>query len=173
MEAAIISGVAHDLTEARITVVGVPDKPGEAAMIFRAVADAQVNIDMIVQNVSGATDRTDISFTLPKSDLKTAMRKLSELQARVGFVSLLSDEHIGKVSLVGAGMKSHPGVTATFFEALAGTGINAEAISTSEIRISVVCRDTDVPPAVRAIHSAFDLDAPEGETAAVHGGTGR
>lgn len=171
VEQAIISGVAHDLSEARVTVVGVPDKPGEAAAIFRAVADAEVNIDMIVQNVSGATDRTDISFTLPKSDLATAMSALSKLQAAVGFESLLSDEHIGKVSLVGAGMKSHPGVTATFFEALAKGSINAEAISTSEIRISVVCRDTDVPNAVRAVHDAFELGGDEGAT--VYGGTGR
>ena len=173
VEQAIISGVAHDLSEARITVVGVPDKPGEAAAIFRVVADAEVNIDMIVQNVSGATGRTDISFTLPTSDLMTAMTALSKLQSQVGFERLLSDEHIGKVSLVGAGMKSHPGVTATFFEALAGTGINAEAISTSEIRISVVCRDTDVPEAVRAVHEAFALDGPDGESATVYGGTGR
>ncbi len=171
VEQAIISGVAHDLSEARVTVVGVPDKPGEAAAIFRAVADAEVNIDMIVQNVSGATDRTDISFTLPKSDLATAMTALAKLQAQVGFESLLSDEHIGKVSLVGAGMKSHPGVTATFFEALARGAINAEAISTSEIRISVVCRDTDVPNAVRAVHDAFELGSDEGAT--VYGGTGR
>ncbi|MCU1674121.1 MAG: aspartate kinase [Frankiales bacterium] len=171
VEQAIISGVAHDLSEARVTVVGVPDKPGEAASIFRAVADAEVNIDMIVQNVSGATDRTDISFTLPKSDLATAMSALAKLQAQVGYEQLLSDEHIGKVSLVGAGMKSHPGVTATFFEALAHGGINAEAISTSEIRISVVCRDTDVPQAVKAIHEAFELG---GDTeATVYAGTGR
>jgi len=173
VEQAIISGVAHDLSEARITVVGVPDKPGEAASIFRAVADAQVNVDMIVQNVSGATGRTDISFTLPTSDLPTAMAALSRLQAAIGFESLLSDEHIGKVSLVGAGMKSHPGVTATFFEALAGAAINAEAISTSEIRISVVCRDTDVPAAVRAVHEAFDLEALGGEDATVYAGSGR
>ena len=173
VEQAIISGVAHDLSEARITVVGVPDKPGEAASIFRTVADAEVNIDMIVQNVSGATGRTDVSFTLPKTDLTTAMTALSRLQSSVGFEALLSDEHIGKVSLVGAGMKSHPGVTATFFEALAGTGINAEAISTSEIRISVVCRDTDVPSAVRAVHEAFELGDPTGAGATVYGGTGR
>jgi len=173
VEQAIISGVAHDLSEARITVVGVPDKPGEAAAIFRVVADAEVNIDMIVQNVSGATDRTDISFTLPKSDLTGAMAALAKLQAEVGFERLLSDEHIGKVSLVGAGMKSHPGVTATFFEALARTAINAEAISTSEIRISVVCRDTDVPAAVKAVHEAFELGAPDGEGAVVYAGTGR
>jgi aspartate kinase len=171
VEAAIISGVAHDLSEARVTVVGVPDKPGEAAAIFRAVADAEVNIDMIVQNVSGATGRTDISFTLPKTDLTTAVAALSKLQAQVGFESLLSDEHIGKVSLVGAGMKSHPGVTATFFEALSTAAINAEAISTSEIRISVVCRDTDVPAAVRAVHDAFDLGGSEAAT--VYAGTGR
>ncbi len=173
MEQAIISGVAHDLSEARITVVGVPDKPGEAASIFRAVADAEVNVDMIVQNVSGATGRTDISFTLPTSDLPGAMAALSKMQPAVGFDSLLSDEHIGKVSLIGAGMKSHPGVTATFFEALAGAGINAEAISTSEIRISVVCRDTDVPTAVRAVHEAFELGDSAGEGAAVYAGTDR
>ncbi len=173
VEQAIISGVAHDLSEARITVVGVPDKPGEAASIFRTVADAEVNIDMIVQNVSGATGRTDISFTLPISDLPVAMAALSKVQAAVGFESLLSDEHIGKVSLIGAGMKSHPGVTATFFEALAGAAVNAEAISTSEIRISVVCRDTDVPSAVRAVHEAFQLDDPEGGEAAVYAGSGR
>ena len=173
VEQAIISGVAHDLSEARVTVVGVPDKPGEAAAIFRAVADAEVNIDMIVQNVSGVTARTDISFTLPKSDLAGAVAALAKLQATVGFERVLSDEHIGKVSLVGAGMKSHPGVTATFFEALAQGGINAEAISTSEIRISVVCRDTDVPAAVTAVHEAFELGDPDGDGATVYAGTGR
>ena len=172
VEQAIISGVAHDLSEARVTVVGVPDKPGEAAAIFRALADAEVNIDMIVQNVSGATGRTDISFTLPKTDLTTAMTSLSKLQSRVGFDSLLSDENIGKVSLIGAGMRSHPGVSATFFEALAEAGVNAEAISTSEIRISVVCRDTDVTAAVTAVHDAFDLGDDDTE-ATVYGGTGR
>ena len=171
MEHAIISGVAHDLSEARITVVGVPDKPGEAAAIFRAIADAEVNIDMIVQNVSGAAGRTDISFTLPKSDLATALSALSKRQASVGFESLLSDEHIGKVSLVGAGMRSHPGVSATFFEALAEAAVNVEAISTSEIRISVVTRDTEVPAAVKAVHDAFELGSDEEAT--VYGGTGR
>ncbi len=171
VEQAIISGVAHDLSEARVTVVGVPDKPGEAAAIFRAVADSEVNIDMIVQNVSGVTARTDISFTLPSAELATAVTALSKLQSTVGFERILSDEHIGKVSLIGAGMKSHPGVTATFFEALAQAGINAEAISTSEIRISVVCRDTDVPAAVTAVHDAFELGTGEGAT--VYAGTGR
>ena len=171
VEHAIISGVAHDLSEARVTVVGVPDKPGEAAAIFRAIADAEVNIDMIVQNVSGAAGRTDISFTLPKADLPAALTALSKRQASVGFESLLSDEHIGKVSLVGAGMRSHPGVSATFFEALAEAAVNVEAISTSEIRISVVTRDTEVPAAVKAVHEAFDLGTDEEAT--IYGGTGR
>jgi aspartate kinase len=171
VEQAIISGVAHDLSEARVTVVGVPDKPGEAARIFRAIADAEVNIDMIVQNVSGAAGRTDISFTLPKADLATALTTLTKQQASVGFESLLSDEHVGKVSLIGAGMRSHPGVSATFFEALADAAVNVEAISTSEIRISVVTRDTEVPAAVKAVHEAFDLGGDEEAT--VYGGTGR
>ena len=174
MEQAIISGVAHDVSEAKVTVVGVPDKPGEAAAIFRALADAEINIDMIVQNISqAATGRTDISFTLPKTDGAQAMETLDKVKGAVGFESLLYDDHIGKVSLIGAGMKSHPGVSATMFTALADAGVNLEMISTSSIRISVVCRDTDVPPAVRAIHSAFELDAPVGERAEVHGGTGR
>jgi aspartate kinase len=171
MEQAIISGVAHDLGEDKVTVVGVPDKPGEAAAIFRVIADAQLNIDMVVQNVSGATGRTDVSFTLPKSDGPTAMTALERVREQIGFQSLLYDDHIGKVSLVGAGMRSHPGVTARMFEALAEAGVNIEMISTSEIRISVVCRDTDVPTAVQAVHSAFDLDADHEAT--VYAGTGR
>jgi aspartate kinase len=173
MEQAIISGVAHDRSEAKITVVGVPDKPGEAAAIFRALADAEVNIDMIVQNVSAAaTGRTDISFTLPKSDGQTGMTALAKVQASVGFESLLYDDQIGKVSLIGAGMRSHPGVSAMFFGALADAGVNVEMISTSEIRISVICRSEDVPDAVGAVHKAFDLDSDQ-ETATVYGGTGR
>ncbi|MDX6210159.1 MAG: aspartate kinase, partial [Frankiales bacterium] len=171
VEQAIISGVAHDRSEAKVTVVAVPDKPGEAAAIFRTIADAELNIDMVVQNVSGATGRTDISFTLPKSDGPTAMAALERVKASVGFEQLLYDDHIGKVSLVGAGMKSHPGVTARMFESLAEAGVNIELISTSEIRISVVCRDTDVDAAVQAIHTAFDLDSDEAAT--VYGGTGR
>jgi aspartate kinase len=173
VEQAIISGVAHDLSEARVTVVGVPDKPGEAAGIFRAVADANVNIDMIVQNVSGSTGRTDVSFTLARADGAEALEALERVRPSVGFESLLYDDHIGKVSLVGAGMRSHPGVSATFFEALASAGVNVQNISTSEIRISVVCNDSDVPAAVRAVHEAFDLGDPGGEPAVVHAGTGR
>ena len=171
VENAIISGVAHDRSEAKVTVVAVPDKPGEAAHIFRTIADAELNIDMVVQNVSGATGRTDISFTLPKTDGPTAMAALERVKSTVGFEQLLYDDHIGKVSLVGAGMKSHPGVTARMFEALAEAGVNIELISTSEIRISVVCRDTDVNTAVQAIHTAFDLDSDDAAT--VYGGTGR
>ncbi|WP_034276471.1 aspartate kinase [Actinospica robiniae] len=172
MEQAIIAGVAHDTSEAKITVVGVPDKPGEAARIFRAVADAEINIDMVVQNVSAAaTGLTDISFTLPKTDGAKAMSLLDKLKEHIGFDSLAYDDQIAKVSLIGAGMKSHPGVTASFFEALAQAGVNAEMISTSEIRISVVCRADSVKPAVAAIHTAFDLDTDD--EAVVYAGTGR
>ncbi|HEX3003264.1 MAG TPA: aspartate kinase [Angustibacter sp.] len=173
MEQAIISGVSHDRSEAKITVVGVPDLPGKAAAIFQAVARAEINIDMIVQNVSAAaTGLTDVSFTLPKTDGVIAMSTLEGIQAEVGFASLQYDDQIGKVSLIGAGMRTHPGVSATFFEALADAGVNIEMISTSEIRISVVTRAGDVDTAVRAVHTAFGLDAEETE-AVVYGGTGR
>jgi aspartate kinase len=173
VEQAIISGVAHDRKEAKITVVGVPDKVGEAARIFHALADADINIDMIVQNVSAvATGRTDISFTLPGTDGQVAMTTLRRMQQEVGYESLLYDDKIGKISLVGAGMRSHPGVSATFFGALAGAGVNIGMISTSEIRISVVVDEQDVDLAVIATHKAFDLDTGEDE-AVVYGGTGR
>jgi aspartate kinase len=173
MEAAIITGVAHDRSQAKITVVGVPDKPGEAAAIFRAVAEAQINIDMIVQNVSAAaTSLTDISFTLPAGEGQTAMTALSRLQESVGFESLLYDDSVGKVSIVGAGMSSSPGISARFFEALSEAGVNIEMISTSEIRVSVVVAETQVEAAVNAAHAAFDLGSDEIE-AVVYGGTGR
>ena len=173
MEHAIISGVAHDTSEAKVTVVGVPDKPGEAARIFRAVADAEINIDMVVQNVSAAsTGLTDISFTVPKAEGRKAIDALERVQGGIGFTSLRYDDEIGKISLVGAGMRSNPGVTATFFEALSGASVNIELISTSEIRISVVTRVDDVNEAVRAVHSAFGLDS-ETDEAVVYGGTGR
>jgi aspartate kinase len=172
VEQALITGVAHDRSEAKITIVSVPDEPGEAAAIFRAVADAEINIDMIVQNVSTeASGHTDISFTLPKTDGPAAMAALQRIQERVGFSGLFYDDHIGKISLVGAGMRSHPGVTATFCEALARAGVNIEIISTSEIRISVVCRDVDLDKAVRAVHEAFELGTDE--EAVVYAGTGR
>jgi aspartate kinase len=172
MEAAIIAGVAHDRSEAKITVVGVPDKVGEAARIFDALAKAQINLDMIVQNVSAAaTNLTDISFTLPRTDGQTAMTALDGLKDEIGFDSLLYDDRIGKISLVGAGMRSNPGVSATFFGALAEAGVNIEMISTSEIRISVVVDENDVSVAVNATHEAFELGGDE--QAVVYGGTGR
>jgi aspartate kinase len=173
MEQAIIAGVAHDRSEAKITVVGVPDKVGEAARIFEALSSAQINLDMIVQNVSAAaTNLTDISFTLPRTDGQTAMNALERIKDEVGFDSLIYDDQIGKVSLIGAGMRSHPGITAKFFSALATAGVNIEMISTSEIRISVVVDEAQVDEAVTATHTAFELDADEVE-AVVYGGTGR
>jgi aspartate kinase len=173
MEQAIISGVAHDPSEAKITVVGVPDRVGEAAMIFTAVAEADINIDMIVQNVSAvATGLTDISFTLPRDDGQRAMSTLQRLQDVIGFESLQYVDRIGKVSLVGAGMRSNPGVSAKFFRALAEAGVNIGMISTSEIRISVVVDQADLDAAIVATHTAFELDADQVE-AVVYGGTGR
>jgi aspartate kinase len=173
MEQAIIAGIAHDRSEAKITVVGVPDKVGEAARIFEALAEVEVNLDMVVQNVSAqATGLTDISFTLPREDGQTAMAALAKLQGDVGYDRLMYDDEIGKVSLIGAGMRSHPGITAKFFAALANAGVNIEMISTSEIRISVIVDEADVAAAVQATHTAFDLDSAEVE-AVVYGGTGR
>jgi len=173
MEQAIISGIAHDKSEAKITVVGVPDRTGVAARIFQAIADGDINIDMIVQNVSAAaTGLTDISFTLPKDEGADATAILQKLQGEVGFVSIQYDDQIGKLSLVGAGMRSHPGVTATFFGALADAGVNIEMISTSEIRISIICKESDVERGVKAAHTAFGLDADQNE-AVVYGGSGR
>jgi len=174
VEQAIISGVAHDRSEAKVTVVGVPDKPGQAAALFKVLAEAELNLDMIVQNISTrGTGRTDVSFTLPKTDGVVAMQALTRVQGQVGFEELLYDDHVGKVSLIGAGMRSHPGVSAAFFAALADAGVNIEMISTSEIRISVVTRDTDLDIAVQVVHDAFGLGAEEGEEAVVYGGTGR
>jgi len=173
MEQAIISGVAHDKSEAKITIVGVPDRTGIAARIFQAIADNDINIDMIVQNVSAAaTGLTDISFTLPKAEGQMATQVLQRIQGEVGFASILYDDTIGKLSLIGAGMRSHPGVTATFFAAMADASVNIEMISTSEIRISVIVREADVERAAKAAHTAFGLDADQIE-AVVYGGTGR
>jgi aspartate kinase len=173
MEQAIISGVAHDKSEAKITIVGVPDRTGIAARIFQAIADNDINIDMIVQNVSAAsTGLTDISFTLPKAEGQKGTQVLQRIQGEVGFASILYDDTIGKLSLIGAGMRSHPGVTATFFAAMADAGVNIEMISTSEIRISVIVREADVERAAKAAHTAFGLDADQIE-AVVYGGSGR
>ncbi|WP_040162739.1 aspartate kinase [Microbacterium gorillae] len=172
MEEPVVAGVATDLSQAKVTVVGVPDVPGKAAEIFTIVAKSGANVDMIVQNVSAATTgRTDISFTLPKADAGTALRALKAEQTAVGFENLLHDDQIAKISVVGAGMRVHSGVSATLFEALSTAGINIEMISTSEIRISVVLRADDIVEAARKVHAAYGLD---GDTeAVVHAGTGR
>jgi aspartate kinase len=171
VEEPIITGVAADLSQAKVTVVGVPDIPGKAARLFTIVAKTGANIDMIVQNSSTASGLTDISFTLPKSDAQTAMTALTAEQHEVGFTSLQHDDQIGKLSVVGAGMRSSAGVTAKLFTALYESGINIEMISTSEIRISVITRADTINDAVRVVHTAFDLDSDE--EAIVHGGTGR
>ena len=172
LEQPIISGVAHDRSEAKLTIVGVPDIPGKAAEIFGIVAGANTNIDMIVQNVSTqGSGKTDISFTLPIVDGQAAMAALNEAKAEVGFDSIDYNEQIGKLSLIGAGMRSNPGVSHKFFEALHLAGVNIDMISTSEIRISVVTSASKLDDAVRAVHAAFGLDG-EAE-ATVYGGTGR
>ncbi len=172
VEQAMITGVAHERGEAKVTVAAVPDHPGVAARIFRTIADAEIDIDMVVQNISRAAEgRTDITFTLPKSDGPRAVAALEAKRAEIEFDAIVYNDHVGKVSLIGAGMRSHPGVTATFCEALADAGVNIDIISTSEIRISVLVRDVELDTAVKALHKAFDLggDSP----AVVHGGTGR
>ena len=172
LENAIITGVAHDRSEAKITVTDVPDTPGMAARIFRTVADAEINIDMVLQNVSRTTaQRTDITFTLPRTDGARAVSVLTSAQAEIGFAAVLFDEEVGKVSLIGAGMRNHPGVTATFCEALSTAGINIETMNTSEIRISVICRIDQLDAAVKALHAAFELGGDE--QAVVHAGSGR
>jgi aspartate kinase len=172
MEEPIVAGVATDLSQAKITVIGVPDVPGKAAEIFKIVAKSGANVDMIVQNVSAAsTGRTDISFTLPKEDAAMALRALAAEQSDVGFESLVHDDQIGKLSVVGAGMRTHSGVSATLFEALSVSGINIEMISTSEIRISVVVRGDDLAAAARMVHTAYGLDGDDEAT--VHAGSGR
>ncbi|MHA7180017.1 aspartate kinase [Arthrobacter sp. MDB2-24] len=172
LEQPIISGVAHDRSEAKVTVVGVPDIPGKAAEIFGIVAGTNTNIDMIVQNVSThGSGRTDISFTLPIVDGAEALAALGEAQDRVGFESVEYNETIGKLSLIGAGMRSNPGVSYRFFRALSDAGVNIDMISTSEIRISVVTGADLLDTAVRAVHAAFELDGDT--TATVYAGTGR
>jgi aspartate kinase len=172
LENPIITGVAHDRSEGKITVTGVPDTPGMAARIFRTVADAEINIDMVLQNISTSkVGRTDITFTLPRSDGPTAVAALEKAKDQVGFEQLIYDNEVGKVSLVGAGMRNHPGVTATFCEALSDAGINIETMNTSEIRISVICRSDQLDDAVRALHEAFELGSED--EAVVAAGTGR
>lgn len=172
VEEAVLTGVATDKTEAKITVLGIPDTPGEAAKVFRAVADAEINIDMVLQNVSSLKDNTtDITFTCPREDGPRAMELLRRLQTEGSWENVLYDDQVGKVSLIGAGMKSHPGVTADFTEALRDVDVNMELISTSEIRISVLIREGDLDKAAQALHERFQLGGDE--EAIVYAGTGR
>jgi aspartate kinase len=158
VEDAIISGVAHDTSEAKVTVVGVPDRPGVAAGMFTALADANINVDMIVQNIS-SDGRTDISFTVPRGEIDEATELLEGRLADIGAERLIVNRSVAKVSLIGAGMKTHPGVAARMFEALSRAGVNIQMISTSTIRVSVIIDDTHVDEAVRAVHGEFGLGA--------------
>ena len=172
VEQALITGVAHDRSEAKVTVVAVPDHPGVAAKIFRTIADAEIDIDMVVQNISlGAQGRTDITFTLPKADGDRAVAALEKKREQLEFSEITYNDLVGKVSLIGAGMRSHPGVIATFCEALAEANVNIDIISTSEIRISVLVKDSELDVAVKALHRAFELGG--AEEAVVYAGTGR
>lgn len=172
LEQPLIAGIAHDRSQAKITIVGVPDRPGIAARIFRLLADSKVDVDMIVQNVStGENPLTDVSFTLAESQGDLAMNLLRAAEEKIGYASLDYDDEVGKLSLVGAGMKTNTGVAFTFFEALAENDINVDMISTSEVRISIITSIAKLDEAVRAVHTAFGLDSDE--TATVYGGTGR
>lgn len=172
MEEPIISGIAHDKSLGKVTAVGIPDRPGAAAAVVGAVARAGVAIDMIVQNVSTSNAETsDISFTIPETDGRTAVAAVRELQEQMGFTDVLYTSHVGKISLVGAGMRSNPSVASKLFSALADAGVNIEMISTSEIRISVICDQSNLEDAVRSVHTAFGLDTED--EAVVYGGTGR
>ncbi|MEU6269522.1 aspartate kinase [Saccharopolyspora shandongensis] len=172
VEQAMITGVSHDRSEAKVTVRGVPDNPGVAGRIFRVVADAEIDIDMVLQNVSSTSSGlTDITFTVARSNGEVAVTELEKIKDEVGFEQVVYDDQVGKVSLVGAGMRSHPGVTATFCEALSNAGVNINIINTSEIRISVLIRDTQLDDAVRALHDAFELGSDE--EAVVYAGSGR
>ncbi|MGO1471663.1 MAG: aspartate kinase [Flaviflexus sp.] len=173
MESPIITGIAHDRSQSKLSILGVPDVPGKAAKVFGKVAEVGANIDMIVQNVAASDPgKTDISFTLPSDSAAVALKAIEEMKAELQYREVTYNEKVGKLSLIGAGMRSHPGVSAKLFGALANTGINIDMISTSEIRISVVVHIDQLDEAVRAVHTAFDLDA-EDTQAVVYGGTGR
>ena len=173
MESPIITGIAHDRSQSKLSILGVPDVPGKAAKVFGKVAEVGANIDMIVQNVAASDPgKTDISFTLPSDSAAVALKAIEEMKDELQYREVTYNEKVGKLSLIGAGMRSRPGVSAKLFGALANTGINIDMISTSEIRISVVVHIDQLDEAVRAVHTAFDLDA-EDTQAVVYGGTGR
>ncbi|MFC4294062.1 aspartate kinase [Novosphingobium tardum] len=159
VERQLITGIAHDKNEARIVLTRVPDKPGAVAHIFSPLAAAGINVDMIIQNVSKDRGETDVTFTVPRADLARSMALLEGQQEEIGFNRVLSDAHVAKISVVGVGMKSHAGVASTMFKALADRGINIQAISTSEIKVSVLIDEDETELAVRVLHTAYGLDA--------------
>jgi aspartate kinase len=160
MERQLITGIAHDKNEAKIIVTRVPDKPGAVASIFGPLADAAINVDMIIQNDSKEKEETDVTFTVPRADLARSVDILEGLKEEIGFRRIITDTQVAKISVVGVGMRSHPGVAATMFKTLAERGINIEAISTSEIKVSVLIDEDETELAVRVLHTAYGLDAP-------------
>ena len=161
MERQLITGIAYDKNEAKVTLVAVPDRPGAVATIFTPLADANINVDMIVQNVAHDTGSTDVTFTVPQSELARALDVLEKNKDKIGYERLINDTKVCKVSVVGVGMRSHAGVAATMFEALADRKINILAITTSEIKVSVLIDEDFTELAVRVLHTAYGLDAPE------------
>ena len=159
VERQVITGIAHDKNEAKITLTRVPDRPGSVAHIFGPLAAASINVDMIIQNVAKDKGETDVTFTVPRADLARSLAMLEAKQGDIGFFRLLSDAHVAKISVVGVGMKSHAGVAATMFKSLADRAINIQAISTSEIKVSVLIDEDETELAVRVLHTAYGLDA--------------
>ena len=160
MERQVITGIAADKNEAKIVLTRIADRPGAVAAIFGPLADGNINVDMIIQNVAKEKGETDVTFTVPKSDLARAQALLEERQQEIGFYRLITDSEVAKISVVGVGMRSHAGVASTMFRTLADRGINIEAISTSEIKVSVLIDDDETELAVRVLHTAFGMDAP-------------
>ncbi len=161
MERQLVTGIAHDKNEARVVLTRVPDKPGAVANIFAPLGDASINVDMIIQNVGREKGETDVTFTVPQADLARAQALLEDKKEMIGFNRIITDSKVAKISVVGVGMKSHAGVAATMFKALADRGINVQAISTSEIKVSVLIDEDETELAVRVLHTAYGLDAPD------------
>ena len=161
MERQLITGIAHDKNEAKITLADVPDRPGAVASIFTPLADASINVDMIVQNIAHSSGSTDVTFTVPQAELARALDVLDKERAQIGYSKLVHDTRVAKISIVGVGMRSHAGVAATMFQALADRGINIQAITTSEIKVSVLIEEDYTELAVRVLHTAYGLDAPD------------
>jgi aspartate kinase len=161
MERQLITGIAHDKNEAKITLTDVPDRPGAVASIFTPLAEANINVDMIVQNVAHSTGSTDVTFTVPQAELARVLDVLGKGQEAIGYAKLIHDTRVSKISVVGVGMRSHAGVAATMFKTLGDRGINVQAITTSEIKVSVLIHEDETELAVRVLHTAYGLDAEE------------